>query len=174
MPQPAVPAIAPVVRDLTKFEHEVIDVFVRLADMLSIPKSVGEIYGLLFASAQPLSFQDIVERLTISKGSASQGLRVLRATGAAKAVYVAGDRRDHFVPETELRELLAGFLREKLQFHLESSAVRIGALRDCARQSRFRIGDPAESRILRARVDKLNSWNRKAKAIVPLIAKFFG
>jgi hypothetical protein len=52
--------------------------------VFGVPKSVGQIYGLLYASPEPLSFSDIVERLEISKGSASQGLQFLRSLGAIK------------------------------------------------------------------------------------------
>ena len=52
--------------------------------VFGVPKSVGQIYGLLYASPEPLSFSDIVERLEISKGSASQGLQLLRSLGAIK------------------------------------------------------------------------------------------
>jgi DNA-binding transcriptional regulator GbsR (MarR family) len=159
------------VRSLSEFEQGVIDVFVRLADMLAMPRSIGEIYGLLFASAQPIVFQDIVDRLNMSKGSASQGLRVLRTTGAAKVVYVPGDRRDHFVPETELRALLSGFLREKIQPHLKAGSVRVDALRKVAARS---ARSPAEGAILSDRIEKLKAWHKRGNAIVPIITKVFG
>jgi HTH-type transcriptional regulator, glycine betaine synthesis regulator len=167
---PAATAVA----ELTELEHGVIDIFVRLADILGVPKSVGEIYGLLFASARPLAFQDISDRLEMSKGSASQGLRVLRNVGAIKLVYVASDRRDHFVPETELRALLTGFLKEKVQPHLETGALRIKALRALAASPAGRTPDAQETRLLRSRMDKLNSWHKKGKSIVPLVTRFFG
>jgi len=176
-PLPAQEADSPAtadIRELTELEHGVIDIFVRLADILGVPKSVGEIYGLLFASARPLAFQEISDRLEMSKGSASQGLRVLRNVGAIKLTYVAGDRRDHFVPETELRALLTGFLKEKVQPHLETGAVRIKALRDLAASPSLRLANAQEARLLRGRVDKLNSWHKKGKSIVPLVTRFFG
>ena len=58
------------------------DMFADIVSALGIPKSIGQIYGLLYASATPLSFSDIVERLEISKGSVSQGLQLLRSLGA--------------------------------------------------------------------------------------------
>jgi len=110
----------------------------------------------------------------MSKGSASQGLRLLRAVGAIKLVYVAGDRRDHFVPETELRALLTGFLKEKIQPHLESGAMRIKALQALAASPDLGAFPIQEARLLRDRLDKLNSWHKKGKSVVPLITKFFG
>ena len=46
-----------------------------------------------------------MERLGISKGSASQGLKFLRTAGAIHMVYVSGDRRMHFEAVAQLRDL---------------------------------------------------------------------
>lgn len=64
--------------------------FVDAADMLGVPKSVAAIYGICFASPEPLSFAEIEARLDISKGSISQGLRVLREVGALRVASGAG------------------------------------------------------------------------------------
>ena len=58
--------------------------FSEVVQVFGVPKSVGQIFGLLYATPEPLSFSDIVERLEISKGSASQGLQLLRSLGAIK------------------------------------------------------------------------------------------
>ena len=60
------------------FEEAVVDFFVDAADLLGVPKSVAVLYGIVFASPQPLSFADIEARGTLSKGSIS-----LRSAGAA-------------------------------------------------------------------------------------------
>jgi DNA-binding transcriptional regulator GbsR (MarR family) len=159
---------------LSAFECSVIDIFVRVADLLGAPRSIGEIYGFLYASARPLAFQDFVDRLEISKGSASQGLRFLRGAGAVKLVYVAGDRRDHFVPETELRALISGFLREKIQPQLEGGFVRLKSLQALVNTPSSGPGEVADRRVLRQRVDKLNAWHKRGKTIIPMIMKVLG
>jgi HTH-type transcriptional regulator, glycine betaine synthesis regulator len=168
------PSLGADARKLSVFECSVIEVFVRMADMLGMPRSIGEIYGLLYASPRPQAFQDIVDRLAISKGSASQGLRLLRATGAVKLAYVGGDRRDHFVPETELRALLSGFLREKIQPQLEGGSQRVKSLQTMVRSAETMAGDGADARVLRQRIDKLQSWHKRGKTVMPLIIKVFG
>src|SRR5439155_9335517 len=55
-------------------EAEVIGLFVQLSRMLGQPRSYAEIYGLIFISARPINMEEMIERLGISKGSASQGL----------------------------------------------------------------------------------------------------
>ena len=80
---------------LGPLETEIIDFFVQLSRLLGQPRSLAEIYGLLFISGRPLAMDDLIERLQISKGSASQGLKFLRNIGAVRMVYVAGERRVH-------------------------------------------------------------------------------
>lgn len=66
------------------FERECVDFFADVVGVLGVPRSMGQIYGLLFASPRPLSFTDITEKLDISRGSASQGLKALRDLGAIR------------------------------------------------------------------------------------------
>ena len=82
------------INGLSELEREVIELFVRMADVLNLPRSVGEIYGLLFVSSAPLCLDDCRIRLNISKGSTSQGLKILRSFGAIRTVYIPGDRKE--------------------------------------------------------------------------------
>ena len=80
---------------LSPLEVEVIDLFVNAVKIVGIPKSVGEIYGLLFVAPEPLPLDALVEQLQISKGSASQGLRFLRngRTGLQSQSEQCGNHR---------------------------------------------------------------------------------
>lgn len=154
---------------LTEFEVQSIDLFVRIAHLVAIPKSVGEIYGLLFASPQPLSFDDIVNRLSMSKGSASQGLRMLRVIGAAKSTYVAGERRDYYLAEIELRKLVVGFLNEQIRPHLVTGEERLTVLAGL-------VATEPESRrdVLLTRVRKLESWRSTTASALPAVIGMLG
>ncbi len=155
---------------LSNVEVEVIDLFVNAVRLLGVPKSVGEIYGLLFVSPDPLPLDRLVERLRISKGSASQGLRFLRNLGAVNVVYVAGSRRDHYSAETELKHLASGFIKEEFKPHLESGDLRLGRLKELVRESE---GTP-EGAFYTDRLGKLASWHSKTRKLLPLVQKFLG
>ena len=150
---------------LTEVEVEVIGVFVNAVKILGMPKSVGEIYGLLFISPDPMPLDTLVVRLNISKGSASQGLKVLRAFGAVKLVYAPGDRRDHFTAETELKKLAAGFIREEIGPHLESGAGRLERLRTLTGGEHTEQGE-----FFRERIGKLAYWHARSRSVMPLIS----
>lgn len=148
---------------MTSFQKEMIAFFVHAFSAVSLPKSVGEIYGLLFSTEEPLSLDDIIERLKISRGSAFQGIAWLRDLGAAKAVYLAGVRKDHFTAETELRKLAAGFLRDQIEPHVESGAERLRVVESV-------LSSNGSSRVFeQARLSKIQQWHKFLRRALPVV-----
>lgn len=152
---------------LTTLETGVIDLFVNGVRVLGLPKSVGEIYGLLYISPEPRSFDEILNHLQISKGSTSQGLKFLRSLGAVRAVYVAGKRRDYYVAETELKKLVGGFIREELAPHLESGTERLEGLGELLPHAQ---GE--HEKFYYDRLGKLRAWHKRTEKLLPLIQRF--
>lgn len=151
---------------LSEGEQGVVDLFVRLADLLALPKSLGKLYGLLFISPRALPMDELMRRLGLSKGATSQGLRQLRAFGAVRALAQPGDRRDHFMAEMELRRLVGGFLKEQVRPHLVSGGERLGQL--MAQTNDW----PAEDRReIQKRLDRLQTWHRRARRLLPVVQK---
>jgi DNA-binding transcriptional regulator GbsR (MarR family) len=155
---------------LSPFQRECIHLFVRAAQALSIPRSVGEIYGLLYSSREPMAMDDVIAALGISKGSASQGLRWLREVGAVRASYVVGDRRDHFVAETELRKLVFGILRESVEPHLQNGVEHLDRLAGSLEE----LESAAERKFADSRIQKLRRWHRFGAQILPLFLRIAG
>src|SRR5258708_7892040 len=90
------------------FEGAMVDFFVDAAELLGGQKSVAAIYGIVFASPVPLSFADIESRLDISKGSVSQGLRMLREVGALRAMSLEPGAGSHELGAGSLEPGAAG------------------------------------------------------------------
>ncbi|MCA9937654.1 MAG: ArsR family transcriptional regulator, partial [Anaerolineales bacterium] len=64
----------------------------RLARFFGFGEVMGRLYGTLLLSPEPLSLDDLMERLKISKGSVSMNMRALERWGMAKEVWVRGER----------------------------------------------------------------------------------
>lgn len=149
---------------VVQFEAQVVDFFVAAADLLGVPKSVAAIYGIVFASPDALSFAQIEARLDISKGSVSQGLRVLREVGALKVVSTPADRAELYAPDLELRKLVARFLENRLQRQLDAGGTRLISLHNAIPE-----GSPNEAAELKRRLKSLTEWHSKAKTLLPLV-----
>ena len=79
---------------LDEIESAIIGIFIRATKILGYPKSIGEIFGLLYVTKEPICMEDIINRLGISLGAASQGLKQLKAINAVKTTHIIGQRRD--------------------------------------------------------------------------------
>ncbi len=154
---------------LEKIQREVIALFVNGVRVLGLPKSIGEIYGLLFISPDPLALDVIVRKLQISKGSVSQGLRFLRNLGAVKPVYVSGDRRDHFTAVAELKKLANGFIKGELNPNLESVAIRLNELKAMAEND---ISPNAD--FFQERIRRIGNWRRRGGMLLKIVNRFLG
>jgi DNA-binding transcriptional regulator GbsR (MarR family) len=155
---------------MSEADRKIVDLFVDGVRVIGLPKSIGEIYGLLFISREPLSLDDLVIRLGISKGSASQGLRMLRGLGAVKASDGNGGRRTYYEPEISLKRLVGGFIREQVVPHLKSGRSKLKELEAVVGE----ISDPAEREFLRDRADRLDAWFQRGGVVLPLLQKILG
>ena len=169
-----------------RFARECIELFAEVVYALGLPRSIGQIYGLLYASPAPLSFSDIVERLDISKGSASQGLQLLRSLGAIKLAsgpkagsaeaegaaapslrssVVPTGRRIAYEPELGLRRLLGGIIRGRIEPLAGQGRLRMQRLRELAEAA----ADGTHKEFQLERVEQLETWRRQVTLVMPVL-----
>ncbi len=60
----------------------------------SVNRSVAQIHALLYVSDNPMTAEDIAERLVMARSNVSTSLRELIGWGLMRRVHVMGDRRE--------------------------------------------------------------------------------
>lgn len=85
----------------------------RLAGFFGFSEVMGRLYGTLLMNPDPLSLDDLVERLHISKGSVSMNMRALERWGMAKEVWVRGERRKFYKAEHDLWQVIRNVLNSR-------------------------------------------------------------
>ena len=165
---PAAPATLEINEEaLSDLDVESIELFIGFFKLIGLQKSVGEIYGLLFVSSRALTMDDIMKRLGISLGAASQGLKVLRSVGAVKSVYMPGDRRDHYVADLELSKFASAFIQEELKPKLDRALERIGTMQNLANEM-----EPEDRSAAGERLERLKHWLERGESMLPWLLKF--
>ncbi len=164
--------------DVVRFESELVTFFVDAATLLGVPKSVAAVYGIVFASPEPLSFSEISARLNFSNGSVSQALRALREIGAIRKATYGGQEaddggsvesggrtsaREWFVPDLELRKLVGRFLEQRLEKQLNAGCSRLDTLK-----STVPTGDKRATTELSRRLKSLSDWHTRARQLLPV------
>jgi DNA-binding transcriptional regulator GbsR (MarR family) len=72
-----------------------------LANAWGVSPLLGRIHGLLLLVGRPMTAEEVCERLDISRASASVQLNAILGWGLARRMYLAGDRRQHYLAEPE-------------------------------------------------------------------------
>ena len=164
---PVAEAPRPKVSGLSDLEIESIEMFINFLRLLGWPKSVGEIYGLLFVSAQPLAMDDIMARTGMSLGAASQGLKLLREFGAVRTVYTPGARKDHYLASGELSRFATSYIEEELLPRMRTAQERIKRLERMTQS----LSD-TDRQLPAERIDRLKYWLGKGQKVVPWLVRF--
>ena len=78
---------------------------------MGINKVGGQIYALLFLSDEPLSLDEIGQRLGVSKSNISINIRMLEDYNLVRKVWVKGSRKDYYAAErTYPKKVITDFL----------------------------------------------------------------
>jgi DNA-binding transcriptional regulator GbsR (MarR family) len=67
--------------------------FGEMGSRWGINRTVGQIYALIYASAEPLNADDIAESLSFSRSNVSMGLKELESWRLVRLQHLPGDRR---------------------------------------------------------------------------------
>lgn len=94
-------------------KNKFIQTWGALGSQWGINKTMAQIHALLMVSVEPISMEDVMEELQISRGNASMNLRALMDWGIVYKEYKTGERREFFTAEKDLDELAVKIARER-------------------------------------------------------------
>lgn len=85
----------------------------QLAAYFGYNKLMGQLYGALLMSPEPLSLDDLVDSLSKSKASVSMNMRTLEHMGVVREVWVRDSRKKFYEAESDLWKALTNVLRNR-------------------------------------------------------------
>lgn len=71
-----------------------------------VNRSVAQVHALLHLAQDPLPADEIAETLDMARSNVSNAIKELQAWGLIRVSRQLGDRRDHFVAERDLFEIV--------------------------------------------------------------------
>jgi HTH-type transcriptional regulator, glycine betaine synthesis regulator len=102
-------------KSLLAVQESMLDGLGQLASYFGFSKVMGQLYGALLLSADPLSLDDLVVLLDISKASVSMNLRTLEHMGMVRQVWVrgGGGRRKFYEAESDFMQIISNVLSSR-------------------------------------------------------------
>ncbi|MFM2336934.1 MAG: hypothetical protein RL115_127 [Bacteroidota bacterium] len=84
-----------------------------------INRTMAQIHALLLVSPDPLTQDDIMEELDISRGNVNMNIRELINWGLVDRVVVTGERKEFFLAEKDIWKVVKQIVKERKKRELE-------------------------------------------------------
>lgn len=141
-------------KNIQEIRDEFVDGMGKISKFWGFSKVMGQLYGLLYLSPDPMTLDQLAEGLMVSKGSVSTNIRALERWGMVEKVWVKADRRDYYRAKTQFMDIIIGIFekRERAEFD--------GALKTVSKCLEQISSAPAseESTFLRNRLEEMQAF----------------
>jgi DNA-binding transcriptional regulator GbsR (MarR family) len=123
-------------------EEKFVELWRSMSSLWGISPTMAQIHGLLYITGAALSMDDIMSRLTISRGNVSMNLSKLVEWGLIRRVHRRGDRRDYYESLSDVWEMFTLVAAQRKRREIDPI---LNTLRQCREQlSPEALGAPAE------------------------------
>lgn len=93
-----------------------------------INRTMAQIHALLLVSARPLTQDDVMEELNISRGNVNMNIRDLISWGLVERVLLPGERKEYFTAEKDIWKVATQIIKERKKRELDPMLKLLGQL----------------------------------------------
>ncbi len=130
-----------------------------------INRTMAQIHALLMISPDPLSTDQIMDELQISRGNAHSNLRDLVGWGLIRGVVRKGERKEYFEAEKDVWKVFCTILRERKRREIDPI---LQVLDRCTEETRSLEGE--EAREFHKQIREIDDFVKLASATMDRVA----
>lgn len=104
---------------LTEAKQQFISSWGAFGTHWGINRTMAQIHALLLISPDPLTQDDIMEELNISRGNTNMNIRELINWGLVERVLLSGERKEYFSAEKDIWKVVKQIVKERKKRELE-------------------------------------------------------
>lgn len=143
-----------------------------MASAWGINKTMAQIHALLYAEADPLDTDAIMNQLDISRGNANMNLRNLLQWQLIRKVHFKGNRKDFYTAEKDVWTIVSTIIRERQQREVAPIRENLNKTLDLFEEEESLT---VEEKAFRERIENftefLEMFERFTEALLPYINK---
>lgn len=117
-------------RALRQSQNRFISIWGEMGSSWGIPRTMAEVHALLYIVGEPLNTDQIMARLSISRGSASMSLKSLHDWGLIARAHRRGDRKEYFRAEQDVWQVFRIITRERKRREIDPVLMALHECRD--------------------------------------------
>ncbi len=104
---------------LTEAKQQFISSWGAFGTQWGINRTMAQIHALLLVSPHPLTQDDMMEQLSISRGNVNMNIRDLVSWNLVERVIVSGERKEYFTAEKDIWKVATQIIRERKKRELD-------------------------------------------------------
>lgn len=146
----------------------------RLSEYFGFNRVMGQLYGALLLSPEPMPLDDLATSLQKSKANVSTNLRTLEHMGIVREAWVRGDRRKFYEAETDFWKIAINLLSGRELRDLEQALRILQENTEQLREAMPTMDDDNRkvAELYVSRIDDLGSFFRFAQMIITSILQW--
>ncbi len=115
---------------LTEAKQQFIQSWGILGSQWGINRTMAQVHALLLVASAPLSTDNIMEELSISRGNANMNVRDLMNWGLVDKIIVQGDRKEYFSAEKDIWKVATKIMYQRKKRELDPMLKVLNQLSD--------------------------------------------
>lgn len=104
---------------LAEAKNQFIQAWGTLGSKWGINRTMAQLHALLMVSPEPLSTEDLMTELNISRGNVNMNIRELMDWGLVEKTHKPGDRKEYFSAEKDIWTITRQVAKERKKRELE-------------------------------------------------------
>ncbi|HEX8279027.1 MAG TPA: MarR family transcriptional regulator [Segetibacter sp.] len=113
---------------LTEAKAQFIQSWGILGSQWGINRTMAQIHALLLVAAKPLSAEDIMEDLSVSRGNTNMNVRELIDWGLVQKIIIPGERKEFFSAEKDIWKVATLIMYQRKKRELDPMVKILGQL----------------------------------------------
>lgn len=153
--------------DLVEARERMIENLSRISEFWGYSRAMGGIYAALYLSPGPLSLDELIPIVGVTKGAISTNIRALEQLGMVHRHLRTGDRKDYYEADTDFWKIVKTILerRQKPEFDKALNGVS-----STLQQVRSRSHSQTDSDLARFYEQRLEAMERFFHALDGIVA----
>jgi DNA-binding transcriptional regulator GbsR (MarR family) len=150
--------------ELNEGKNKFIEAWGIFGSEWGINRTMAQIHALLLISADPLSTEDIMEELNVSRGNVNMNTRDLIAWGIVSRVLKKGERREFFQADKDIYKVAIKIMNERRKREL-------GPVLETLRELKSVKGTSAETKEFKKVISDISSFGESTDKMIERMIK---
>lgn len=138
-----------------------------LGTQWGISRTMAQIHALLLLSAEPMSTEEVMDALSISRGNANMNLRALVDWKLLERIHKLGERKEFFEAEKDIYKIATRIAGERRKRELEPVLTTLAAVAEVEDDPKRKD----EIKQFKAVTKDLNAFAKRVDGVLEKVSK---